>query len=567
MGEKIKTDLSRAVSELFDVSLAEITLEHSSRLEYGDYASNLALHLAKDLGDSPKTLADKIAKWFNSADLSYLDRVEVAGPGFINFFLSDNSLIDQLKEVIAKGANYGRQTLGEGETVVIDYSAPNIAKPFGIGHLRSTIIGQALYNLHQFLGFRVVGDNHLGDWGTQFGKLIYAIRTWGDEVAIAKNPIHELTELYIEFHRQAALDPSLEEEGRRWFKRLADGDAEARRWWQRCVDWSLKEYDRIYDLLGVKIDCAYGESFYEEKVPEIVEEARRLGVAEESEGALVIPVDDGLPPLLLRKSDGASTYAARDLAAIKFRQDEFGPVAKLIYEVGADQSLHFKQLFLAAKKFPWSSGIEFIHVPHGMMRLASGKMSTREGRVILLEEVIDSLIEKARCIVEDKNPGLSDGEKDVVAKIVGVGALKYNDLSQNPRTDIVFDWDKALSLDGNSSPYLQYTYARCCSVLRKAGGKAVLDGAGHLSPEERAVACLVYRFPEAVLEAANACSPNLLSLLLFELAQQYNLFYSKEPILKAEGERRNLRLVLTAAVAQVLSNGLRLLGVDTLERM
>ena len=580
--EQIKKDLQKAIEKSFGNEMEDVYIEHPQDSEHGDYASNVAMNIAEGVGKTPREIAERIVSALQPGKLRCASKVAVAGPGFINFYLSDKFLVDELQRILDRGDDYGRSRVGEGETVVVDYSSPNIAKPFGIGHLRSTIIGQAIYNIYKFLGYKVIGDNHLGDWGTQFGKLIYAIKSWGDEGEIAKDPIKKLNELYVEFHRQAARDPSLEEEGRRWFKKLSEGDPEAHRLWEKCVDWSLEEFDRIYDILGAKIDYAYGESFYEDRVLGIVEEAKNLGFASESEGALVIPIGDNLPPLMLLKSDRTSTYAARDLAAIKFRQKEFGPVSKMIYEVGGDQSLYFKQLFLAANKFSWGEGIDFVHVAHGMMRFASGKMSTRGGKVILLQNLIDSLMEKARAIVEKKNPRLSESEKDQVARVVGVGALKYNDLSQNPRTDIIFKWEKALSREGNSAPYLQYTYARCRSVMRKSWrgeepeGKAasstseVFPVAGEFGLwgiEERALLRTLYRFPEVVEEAAEVCSPNLVCNFLFDLAQKYNLFYAKLPILKSAGNVRRFRLSLTAATAQVIKNGLNLLGIGVLERM
>lgn len=584
--EQIEKDLKRAVEKSLGIKVEDIHLEHPQDPEHGDYATNVAMMIAGKVGKTPKEVASVIAQFIarqkehgllstpleTGKFANTIDRVEVAEPGFINFWLADEFLVGEIQKILEETGDYGRSKVGKGKTVVVDYSSPNIAKPFGIGHLRSTIIGQAIYNLHKFLGYKVVGDNHLGDWGTQFGKLIYAIKTWGDEEQIAKDPIKKLNELYVEFHRKAAKDPSLEEEGRRWFKRLSEGDPEARRLWEKCVDWSLAEFNRIYDILGVKIDYAYGESFYEGKVSEISEEAKKLSIAKESKGALIIPVGEDLPPLMLLKSDGTSTYAVRDLATIKFRQEEFGPASKMIYEVGADQSLHFKQLFLAAEKFPWGRGVDFVHVPHGMMRFASGKMSTRRGRIVPLRGVIDSLIEKAGDIVEEKNPGLSESEKARVAYVVATGALKYNDLSQNPRTDIVFDWEKALSLEGNSAPYLQYTYARARSVIRKAAASDEGEVATFMSRlfgvEETALLRTFYKFPEVVEEAAEAYSPNLVCNFLFNLAQKYNLFYNRCPILKAEtDELKDFRLALTAATAQILKNGLTLLGIGVLERM
>ena len=629
----------------------EIVLEHPENLGFGDYSSNIAMELGRKQGRNPKELAEKIvSKWQEIGLPEFVDKVEVAGAGFLNIWLKFGALGNQLIEVLKRGDDYGRglkpaktkdnNVLADfglrHKTMVIDYSAPNIAKPFGIGHLRSTNIGQAIYNLYKFLGWQVIGDNHLGDWGTQFGKLIYQIvsKTGVSPLTssnILSHPliknltIEELEKLYVEFHKEAETKPEMEEEARKWFKKLEDGDPLAKAIWQVCVDISLKEFNRIYDLLGIKIDVALGESFYLDKMEEVLADCRQKGILQESQGAQVVAIPGMKIPAMLVKSDGATTYLLRDLAAIKYRIKTWRPDL-IVYEVGADQSLHFQQLFNLAVQLGYGNLKMFVHVAHGLIRWKKGKFSTRKGETIHLEEVLNEAIERAGKLAaqtgqeksvistdqaeseaveeslskDDGEKGSFDklgmtGESDKIAKAVGIGAIKYNDLKQNPKTDIVFDWDQILSLQGNSGPYLQYTYARTQSVLAKSQNlstkfqtnpkfkilnlKQKSNGViEQLNNEEIFLLRTIYRFPEIVEEAARQFSPNLLCNFLFDLAQKFNLFYDKHRILPQKTERRqsgtelideqsNFRLTLTAAVGQVLKNGLGLLGIEALEKM
>jgi len=526
----------------------------------------------------------EIANAFREQGLpDFIAKIEVAPPGFINIWLQNEYLISQLAEVLKKKEKYGSSKLGKGKTMVIDYSSPNIAKPFGIGHLRSTIIGQAIYNLYKFLGWKTIGDNHLGDWGTQFGKLIVAIRRW------AKKPVSQLTiadleKLYVKFHQRASKKPQLEDEAREWFKKLEEKNSEARKIWKTCVEVSLKEFDRIYQLLGVKIDYTLGESFYEDKMPEIINLALAKKIAKKSQGALVIDLSEaGIPPAMLLKSDGTTTYLLRDLATICYRKRRWQPDL-YVYEVGADQKLHFQQLFLAASKLGLGKITQFVHVAHGLIRFEEGKMSTREGKTVLLEEVLEEAIRRAKKIIQASQTkrGLSAHQQEKVARLVGIGAVKYFDLSHHPTTDIIFDWEKMFRLEGNSAPYLQYTYARTQSVLRKfqiSNFKFQISSkkcfrfqvsSFKLNEEEIALLRTIYKFPEVVLEAAGNFAPNLICNFLFDLAGKFNLFYNKWPILRPESyveNTRHFRLALTAAVGQVIKNGLSLLGIETLERM
>jgi len=578
MREDIKNLIEKSIKELqkekvfpkFD--MPEIKIEHPEEKTHGDYSTNIAMIIAKEVKKNPMEIANILGSRLEVLGSRFLEKVEVAKPGFINFFLSKNTLIKELKRILKEKDKYGSSKVGKGKTVVIDYSSPNIAKPFGIGHLRSTIIGQAIYNIYKFLSWKCIGDNHLGDWGTQFGKLIVAIKKWGDEKNLEGLSINDLEKLYVKFHQEAESNLRLEEEGRVWFKRLEEGDKEARRIWQVCVDISLKEFDRIYKLLGIKIDYAFGESFYEGLLKDIVDEAVKKKVAIKSEGAIIIKYPkDELPPAMILKSDGATTYLTRDLATVKYRLKKWKPNL-IIYEVGADQALHFKQLFRAVELFGWAKREKFFHVAHGLIRLKKGKFSTRKGLTIHLEDVLEEAIERAEEIIKRSETGrdLSEKERKEIAKIVGIGAVKYNDLSQQYSKDIVFDWDKILNLKGNSAPYLQYTFTRCRSVLQRAKLKIDPEKIKTLgfNSEEKDILRTIYKFPEVVEETAEKFSPNLICNFAFDLAQKYNLFYDLHPIIRAETRKLKIfRLALTAATAQTLKNSLFLLGIAVPEKM
>lgn len=578
MKSQIEDVINQTVKKLYEVDL-DSRLEHPKDDRFGDYATAVALNIAQAADADPLEIAHQIVAYLKNQKSKIKDivnRIEVAEPGFVNFWLNPEALVKEVNEVNKRKDGYGSSAVGKGRTVVIDYSSPNIAKRFGIGHLRSTVIGQALYNLDKFHGYQVIGDNHLGDWGTQFGALIASIKS--SRLKIQNLTVDDLEELYVDFHQDAEKDPKLIEEARSWFKKLEEGDKEARSIWKSVVDVSLAEFNRIYNLLGVKFDYTYGESFYEDKMPAVIEEVRARGLSRRSEGAEIVEFPSTssgqvLPPAILVKSDGATTYFTRDLATIKFRLKEFAPQF-ITYEVGADQKLHFQQLFATAKKLGWGETCYLFHVAHGLIRMAFGKMSTRRGQTVKLEDVLEEATLRAKKLT---------GGNDAISKAVGVGAIKYFDLSHQPQTDIIFDWEKLFLLEGNSGPYLQYTYARARSVLRKAKlGDSVrtrqLDNQTFVqtklqpsvsedSTTEQPLLRWLYRFPEVLEEAAENYSPNLICNYLFELAQRFNSFYDKAPIIKAQDDVRNLRLVLTAATAQVLKNGLSILGIETPEKL
>lgn len=571
--EKLKNAMDLAVRKAFPkLVMPDIKIEYPADSSHGDYACNVALQLVRELKMKPQKIAEAVIEQLKADDI--VGKVEIAGPGFINFFIADALLNHEMEKILEEKDEYGHLTAGKAKKIIVEYSAPNIAKPLGVHHLLSTCIGQVLYNLFKFIGFEAIAVNHLGDWGTQFGKLIYAYRTWGDKKTVEANPITELQKLYVRFHDEAEKNPELEEEGRREFKKLEDGDPENRELWQWIVDESLKEIRGTYEKLGgIHFDFYHGESFYEDKVEDILKDGKERNIfVKGEEGAYVVQYNDpNVAPFVVQKKDGTTLYSTRDFAQIKYRIGEWHP-AKIIYVVDIAQSLHFKQLFLAAHRFPWYHG-EGEHVLFGRMHMKDGRMSTRKGNVVLLNEVLDEAIKRAHAIIEEKSPDLNEKEK--AAHTLGVGAVKYNILSQNRTTDIVFDWDRMLSLEGNSAPYLEYTYARSRSILRKATDDApeVLRAAEPLPDPADAqektltVLRLFPKFSEQILLAAQEYRPNILANYLYELAQAFNAFYNSVPVLRTTDEQRSERLKIVEAVGQVMKNGLALLGIEVVEEM
>ena len=586
--DQLKKVISRALGNLnFPVvKFSEIQIEHPNLEQHGDYSTNIAIDKYSEvkrlssksefvnpdkpnslLYQNPQDLAEAIKKELQAdKDVQKLvEKIKIAGPGFINFHLRSEVLIQELQAILDQKDQYGSSQSGRGKTMVIDYSAPNIAKRFTIGHLRSTIIGQAIYNFYQFLGWKCIGDNHLGDWGTQFGKMIIAIDKWAKK-SVDQLTIEEMETLYVRFHQEAEKDPRLDDQARQAFKNLEDGQKQERDLWQKLVKRSMAEFQQIYDLLNVQIDKAYGESFYKDLWSEVIKEAKAKKVAVKSQGALVISYPDNqLPPAILLKSDGATTYFTRDLATIKFRQQKWQP-SLMVYEVGAEQTLHFRQVFLAAELLGWGKKDDFVHIPHGLIRLKQGKMSTRKGNVIKLDQVLQKAINRAKKFNPDTK----------TSQIVGIGAIKYNDLKRHPKTGYTFDWEEILNLEGNSGPYLQYTHARCQSILKNTSDSSELKSdspecSRSLNQEELSLLRYIYQFPEIVQSAAQQYAPNLICNFLFELAQRFNTFYNQHSILAPRIPnpefRIQLRLAITASTAQVLRNGLKLLGIKAPDRM
>lgn len=558
----IEGSMMHKIEEILKQAGFEAEVTRTTNENFGDYTTNIAMVLAKKQGKSPIEIANEIkGKLEKIIDNKIIEKVEVVG-GYINFFVKPEYLIESLEKQEVP------QT-GKGKTMVIDYSAPNIAKPFGIGHLRSTNIGQAIYNIYQTLGWKCIGDNHLGDWGTQFGKMITAIKHWG-QGDVEKMTIADLEKLYVKFHEEAEKDEKLKDEAREWFSKLEKKDKEAGEIWQKCVDISLVEFNRVYKMLGVKIDYALGEAFYSSMWQEILEEFKKKGLAKESQGALIVEFDD-LPPAMLLKTDDATTYFTRDLATIKYRMETWKPDF-IVYEVGAEQKLHFAQVFAAAKLAGWEPSSGFYHLGHGLIRWATGKFSTRSGDTIHLSDVIDNAVKVAKKIAEtskiSKEMGVEENEKMIMA--VAIGAVKFSDLSSDPKKDVIFDWDKIMSLDGDSGPYLQYTFARCASLSQKSKVKSptyakATAGKQKFNVEEMGLVRELGKFPEKIVEAGERLAPSVVAEYLLALARKYNEFYNKYRIIGEPEEE--WRLWLTQKTAETIKKGLGLLGVETVERM
>ncbi|HAA38419.1 MAG TPA: arginine--tRNA ligase [Firmicutes bacterium] len=529
----------------------------------GDFAFP-CFKLAKEKRQAPPKIAAELVASLAGSEL--FERVEAKGP-YINFYCNRKMLARlTVEKVLSEKGAYGQQQIGAGQNIVIDFSAPNIAKPFGVGHLRSTVIGHSLYRLYEALGYRCIGINHLGDWGTQFGKLIVAYLKWGNEERLQTDPINYLYELYVRFHQEAELDPQLDEEARSWFKKLEDGDQQARELWQRFRSLSLTEFKRIYQILDVEFDSYSGESFYNEMLDETIALVAEKDLASESEGALVVDLsEEGMPPCLLRKQDGATLYATRDLCAAIYRQQKYN-FAQMLYVVGADQALHFRQLFAVLRKMGYAWADKCVHVPFGLIRYKDGKMSTRQGTLIFLEDVLQRATELAAKIIEEKNPGLVN--KGEVARQVGIGAVIFGDLSNDRIKNIEFDWDKVLDFSGETAPYVQYAHARICSILRKAADwPGDYDASLLTTDEEQAVVGMLARFADTIKRAATTYKPSVMARYVVDLAAEFNRFYHQCPVLTAEGPLRNARLALIDAVRQVLVNGLYLLGIAAPEEM
>jgi arginyl-tRNA synthetase len=547
-------------------------LEATENMDFGDYTSNIALVRAKELGKNPRDVAIEIKKEIEGKKEieELIDKVEIAGPGFINFWLKKDVLVDNLIQIDSQKEKYGTSDSGKGKMAIVEYSSPNIAKPFGVGHLRSTVIGDAVANLIEAIGYKVMRDNHLGDWGTQFGKVIYAIKAWGDEEKIEKSesPVEELVKLYVRYHEASKEDPKLDDEARSWFKKLEDGDSEARRLWQKCVDWSFIEFNKVYSLMGIKFSSEFndgrglGESYFETRMPQVVKELNDKNLLKVGEDGAKLVFFEKLPPLMILKKDGASLYATRDLATDKYRKEKYDPDL-IVNEVGSEQSLYFQQLYELEKTLGWYKDGQRVHVGHGMYLTDGKKMSTRAGKTVKLEDVFKEAVERARKLGQKDDT--SAYARDT-AKQVGVGAIKYFDLSHQPQSNINFDWNSMFALEGNSSPYIQYTIARTNSVLAKMPN-AKCQMPNDMEDEELVVLRLLTRFSEVVEQSARSYSPNLLCNYLYELASKYNSFYNQYRIIGSPEPKLILRLKLTSAVGQVLKNGLKLLGIQAPERM
>ncbi len=550
-------------------------LEVPRESAHGDYAFP-CFTLAKARKAAPPKIAQELAAGIGTT--ASVRKVAPVGP-YVNFFVEPARLARTVLEAyLGEGERFGTSELGAGKTVVLDYSSPNIAKPFGVGHLRSTVIGGALYRIFRALGYRAVGINHLGDWGTQFGKLITAFRRWGDEAALESGGVRYLKDLYVRIEAEIKSEPQLGVEARAWFKKLESGDPDARALWKRFREISLREFRKVYDVLGVAFDSEAGESFYEDKMPATLAAIEAKGLTQVSEGATIVDLEPyGMPPCLLKKADEATLYATRDLAAALYRRETYG-FHKLVYVTGADQKLHFRQLFkvLELMGFAWAQDCH--HADFGMIRLGGAKMTTRGGSVVLLEDVLDKAIEIAGEIVQDRD--LAAEQKEAIAVAVGVGAVVFHDLSTRRSKDVDFDWKRVLDYDpetqsfrGENGPYLQYMHTRLTSVLRKYGKPVPTSAVAFdrlQQPEETALLRLVYEYPAVLERAAAEFEPSLVSSHLLGLASTFSRYYhdrARNAILSNDEELTQARVLLCAAVRHVLGAGLGLLGVRTLERM
>ncbi|GLC28803.1 arginine--tRNA ligase [Clostridium omnivorum] len=547
-----------------DLETIERLIEIPPRAEMGDFAFP-CFQLSKTMRKAPQMIAEQIK---NEIDREGFEKVENAGP-YLNFFLDKGVFVKSvLEKVLAEKDSYGSSNVGVGKNVVVEYSSPNIAKPFHVGHLFTTVIGNALYKIMKFEGYNCIGINHLGDWGTQFGKLIYAYKQgWADEEKLAKDPINELLRIYVKFHEEAEKNPALDDEARHHFKNLEEGKEEETALWNKFKDMSLKEFNKVYEMLGVKFDSYAGESFYSDKMESVIEEIDEKGLLVESQGAKVVMLDEyNMPPTIIKKADGASIYATRDLAAAFYRKKTYD-FYKNIYVVGIDQSLHFKQVFttIGLMGHEWSK--DCVHVPFGLVRFADKKLSTRKGDVIFLEDLLKEAISKTLEIINEKNPSLEN--KEETAKKIGIGAVVFTYLKNTRERDIVFDWKEMLSFDGETGPYVQYTYARGKSILRKAGE---LNGEVNYSKlttaEEFELAKLLDSFQSSILLAIDKYEPSVVTRHIIEIAKAFNKFYNSHNILNVEDEEVKLgRLKLVEATCQVISNGLNILGIETVEKM
>lgn len=562
-----KSELAMLLAKEISLAASEIEemLETPPDPEMGDFALP-CFKLAKTLRMAPpKIAADLLAKFQKP---EFISDVQIAG-GYLNFFVDKRFFAAHtLAAVQQKKERYGSSDMGAGRAVTIDYSSINIAKPFHIGHLSSTAIGHALYNIYNFLGFKCVGINHLGDWGTQFGKLIAAYKRWGNKEDVAARSIQALLELYVRFHEEAKADPALDEEGRAWFKKIEDGDQEA----LQIFDWfkalTLREVAKVYDLLGIKFDSYNGEAFYNDKMQPVIDDLREKNLLEESDGAQIVRLDDyDLPPCLILRSDGATLYATRDLAAAFYRKKTYD-FYKNLYVVAYQQNLHFRQLFKVLELMGADFAKDCVHVAFGMVSLADGTLSTREGRVVFLEDVLKSAIEKTRSVIDEKNPELEN--KDEVSRQIGVGAVVFSVLQASRIKDITFDLDRLLNFDGETGPYVQYTHARACSLLRRSAGSydTAPDYRALDCPQAFAVLRLIEEFPETVQKAAEKYEPFMVTRQVVALAQAFNKFYYDIRILDEQDKAGTAaRLELVDATRTVIKTGLGLIGIEAPERM
>ena len=568
---KLKKLFSKNINNIFGADYAQkVDIQNSTKKEFGDFQTNFAMVSSKLIGKNPREIANTLVDNFAENDI--IEKLEIAGPGFINIYLKNNFLNEEIKKL--ENEKYDFSFLNTDKTVIIDYSSPNIAKRMHIGHLRSTIIGDSIKRILQFLGFHTLADNHIGDWGTQFGKLIVAYKNWLNKKAYAEDPIGELERIYVLFSEESKKNPALEDEAREELKKLQLGNEHNQKLWKEFIDISLKEYNKIYDRLGVNFDYYYGESFYNNLMPSVLEELKKKGIAREDQGALVMFFEnDKLPPAIVQKKDGSFLYTTSDLATMKFRKDELN-VDEAVYLTDDRQQNHFKQIFEIGELLGEPYNYKKTHVMFGIMRFGDGMIfSSRSGNIIRLVDLLDEAKTQVKKVIDEKNPDIPEDEKEEIAEIVGSGAIKYFDLSQNRTSDITFTWDKVLSFEGNTGPYLQYTYVRIMSIFRKLKEEninvenkdIILE---NMNGIERELAVELLRFPQTVIKSYESYRPNIIADYLFDTAKLFNNFYNSSSILKEEDKKvMDARILLAEKTAFILKQGLGLLGINTVDRM
>lgn len=563
MKEKIVELISQNIEGMTNDEIS-LSIEIPPRPEMGDYAFP-CFRLAKTMRKAPNMIAADIKAAIGDTD--FLDKIEVQG-AYLNFFIKPELFVKSMVDA-AKAPDFGGSEEGCGKVICIDYSSPNVAKNFHVGHLRTTIIGNSLYKIFSKLGYKVNRINHLGDWGTQFGKLIVAYKNWGSKEAVTEKGIAELMRLYVKFHDEADKNPELVDEARMWFNKMENGDEEALSIWQWFKDISLIEYKRTYDLLGIDFDYYLGESFYMDKCQEVVDMVTKAGLLQESEGAMIVDLSEyDMAPCIVTKKDGSSIYATRDLAAIFYRKNTYN-FCKCLYVTGQEQKLHFAQVFKVVELLgnEWAKD-ELVHIPYGLVSLEGAKLSTRSGNIIYAEDILKDAIAKSLEIISEKSPNLEN--KEEVAKIVGVGAVLFNDLYNQRIKDVSFSWDKVLNFDGETGPYVQYTHARCSSIIRLAEGfdpNMDIDYSILTDAEATALLKEISRFPKVVSDAADKYEPSIVARFAVDVAQAFNKFYNASRINVPEDNVRNARVMLTYLTKKTIKDALLLLGIDAPEAM
>lgn len=558
--------LNENIKKIFNVEIEKKDLQNSTKKEFGDFQTNFAMVNSKKIGKNPREIAKELVEQFDG--MGIIKKIELAGPGFINIYVSDEKLNEEITKFGSEKFEYGIDT---SRIVAIDYSSPNIAKRMHVGHLRSTIIGDALKKIYEEIGFKVYGDNHIGDWGTQFGKLIVAYNKWLNKEAYEKNAIEELERLYVLFSTESKKDPSLEEEAREELRKVQIGDPVNLALWKEFITYSMKEYQKVYDRLDIHFELVNGESFYNEMMPKVLDDLRQKGLAKEDDGALVVFFDENkLPPCIVQKKDGSFLYSTSDLATIKYRKEKLN-VDIALYVVDERQAGHFKQVFEISRLLGGLYEYEKHHTQFGIMRFGNGMIfSSRGGNVIRLTDLLDQAKEEVKKVVDEKNPNLSEEERDKISEAVGVCAIKYFDLSQNRTSPILFEWDKVLSFEGNTGPYLQYTYVRIKSILNKVdkidkNAKVLVESS---TEAERDLVSTILKLPTAVIKAYETKKPNVIADYVYDLAKKFNSFYNNEKILTASSEElRNSRILLSEKVGEALKKSLALLGIKTVDKM